>query len=437
MKILIKNGTVINPKTDFEQKADVLIEDGMIASIEDHIEENDANVIDATGSIITPGLVDIHVHFRDPGFTEKETVATGIKAAAAGGFTSVVCMPNTKPTIDSPEILDYIEAASKKEGTVHVYSSASITKGLKGEEMTNLDELAQSGAVTFTDDGKTVMNPKIVYDAFQKAKQLGVPISSHCEDHHFITKGSINKGKTSQVLNDPGISRLGEELIVARDILMAEETGAHVHIQHVTTQRVVQLVREAKSRGVNVTCEAAPHHFSLTDESIIQKGALGKVNPPLRTQEDVEALIQGLEDGTIDAIATDHAPHTTEEKNKGLSEAPFGLVGLETSVGLTFTKLYHTGKLTLKEIINKMSVAPASIMNMRHGNLSVGERADVTIIDPHYEWVVDPKQFYSKSTNMPFEGWKLKGKVMTTIADGREIFSYKGRNDHNDDNRSL
>ncbi|TBL69361.1 dihydroorotase [Paenibacillus thalictri] len=423
MKTLIKNGTVMNPDTEFSRTADMVIEDGKIVTIGDASMVEADQVIDATGLLVVPGLVDIHVHFRDPGFPQKETIRSGSMAAAAGGFTSVVCMPNTKPAIDTVETLDYVLRTAKEQAAVKVYSSAAMTYGIKGEELTELKKLHQAGAVTFTDDGRTVMDPHLVYEAFRIAAELDVPISSHCEDHRLVSGGSLNRGVVSRQLGDPGIPALGEELIIARDILFAEETGARLHIQHVSTARGVQLIREAKARGVRVTGEGAPHHFSLTDEQALVSGTLAKVNPPLRTAQDVEAVIRGLADGTLDAIATDHAPHTLDEKSLPLAQAPFGLVGLETAVGLTFTCLVHRGKLSLMEAIAKLTVRPAHIMGLPAGKLQVGQAADITVINPVKEWIVDPDAFHSKSQNTPFKGMRLRGKTVLTMVDGNVVYN--------------
>lgn len=422
LKTLIKNGTVINPDTHFIQPVDVLIENGKVISIGNQDAADADLVIDATDLLVVPGLVDIHVHFRDPGLEYKETIQTGSLSAAAGGFTSVVCMPNTKPAIDKVETLEYVLQTGLKDGAVKVYSSAAITYGIEGQELTDMESLHKAGAVTFTDDGKTVMDPKLVYEAFCKAAELDVPISSHCEDHHLITQGSMHRGKVSNQMNDPGIPSLGEELIIARDLLFAEETGAKLHIQHVSTARGVQLIREAKSRGVRVTAEGAPHHFSITDEQVLSCGTMAKVNPPLRPSQDVEAVIQGLVDGTLDAIATDHAPHSLEEKSRPLKEAPFGMVGLETAVGLTFTYLVHNGKLPIMEAVAKWTSYPAKIMGLPAGKLEVGLDADITILDPHKEWMVEPEAFYSKSKNTPFTGMKLKGKAVLTMVNGNVVY---------------
>jgi dihydroorotase len=435
MKTLIKNGTVINPETDFNEIANVVTEDGKVIYIGNRLDETAECVIDAMGLLVVPGLVDIHVHFRDPGSLEKETISSGALSAAAGGFTSVVCMPNTKPCIDTVQTLEYVLRTGQEQAKVKVYSSAALTYGIEGKVLTELEALYQAGAVTFTDDGRSVMDPRLVHTAFRKAAELDVPISSHCEDHQLVSGGSLNQGKVSDQLGDPGIHRLGEELIIARDILFAGDTGARLHIQHVSTAGGVQLIREAKARGVRVTGEGAPHHFSLTDEQALVSGTLAKVNPPLRNREDVEAVIAGLVDGTLDAIATDHAPHTLDEKARPLAEAPFGMVGLETAVGLTFTFLIHPGRLALTEAIAKLTVNPSRIMSLSSGRLAEGCDADITILDPQKEWIVDPETFQSKSRNSPFTGMKLKGKAVLTMVNGTVV--YDEMLDHHKDSDSL
>ncbi|WP_010272855.1 dihydroorotase [Paenibacillus senegalensis] len=424
MRTLIKGGELINPAGGYHQIADLLMEDGKIVRIGHLPEEIQAadHVIDAAGLLVVPGLIDIHVHFREPGYPDKETIASGSLAAAAGGFTSVVCMPNTKPAIDTAETLTSVLEEGRKSAVVHVYSSAAITRGIQGEQLTDMEALFHAGAVTFTDDGRTVVDSSIIYEAFVTAARLGVPISSHCEDHRLVTAGAINRGEISRRLGDPGISPLGEELMIARDLLLAEETGARLHIQHVSTARGVQLIREAKRRGVHVTAEGAPHHFSITDEKVLEFGALAKVNPPLRTAQDVEAVASGLADGTLDVIATDHAPHTAAEKRLPLAQAPFGMVGLETCVGLTFTHLVHTGKLSVDAAVAKLTIEPAQIMSLPGGTLSEGANADVTLIDPNKEWVVEPEAFHSKSTNCPFAGMKLRGKAVATFVSGQCVY---------------
>lgn len=422
VKTLIVNGTVIDPASGLNRRTNVLVEDGRVAQIGNTPSSAADRVIDAEGLLVVPGLVDIHVHFREPGFTHKETIHTGSLAAAAGGFTAVVCMPNTRPAIDTVETLAQVLETGRRDGLVKLFSSAAITYGIEGSRLTDMESLHQAGAVTFTDDGKTVMDPHLLYEAFRRAAELDVPISSHCEDHRLVDRGALNRGATSRRLGDLGIPSLGEELIIARDILFAEETGARLHIQHVSTARGVQLIREAKARGVRVTAEGAPHHFTLTDEQALISGTLAKVNPPLRTARDVEAVAQGLRDGTLDAIATDHAPHTLEEKSLPLDRAPFGLVGLETAVGLTFTRLVHTGLLTAEQAIAKLTSAPAAVMGLPVGRLAAGLDADIAIIDPQKEWVVDPQTFLSRSRNTPFGGMRLTGKTVLTMVRGDIIY---------------
>ncbi|GMA65101.1 dihydroorotase [Alicyclobacillus fastidiosus] len=424
MKTVIANGWVVEPEAQSVVQTDVLIEDDRIVAVGDVGAVADCR-IDATGCYVTPGLVDIHVHFRDPGFPEKETIASGARAAAAGGITSVVCMPNTYPTVDEPGVVEYVLRTAAEQGIVRVHTTASITKGLKGKEITEMPALAKAGAVTFTDDGKSVMDPVILLEAFKWAARLGLPITSHCEDHNLVRAGAINRGEVSKALGDVGIPSLAEELVVARDILFAEHTGARLHLQHVTTAGGVQLIREAKARGVRVTGEATPHHFSVTDQLVLTQGALAKVNPPLRTQADVDAVVAGLQDGTLDVIATDHAPHTWDEKQRGLQQAPFGFVGLETSVGMTFTHLVHTGKLSVFDAIKKMTVVPAQIMGLPLPRLHPGAVADITVINPNLEWEVDTARFYTRAKHSPLAGTRLRGKAVQTFVGGRWIYSHE------------
>lgn len=422
MKYLIKNGLVINPVHSFNQKADVLIENGKVTNIGENLEARDAKVVDATGLLVTPGLIDVHVHFRDPGYTEKEDIRTGINAAAAGGFTTVVCMPNTLPVVDNRKTLEYVLRKAEQERKIKVYSASSITYGIKGKELTDMKSLIESGCVSFIDDGGSNISSNLLYSAFQRAAELGVPITSNDKNSYFTIEGSFNRGKISATLKDVGIPSITEELGIARDILFAEDTGARLHIQSVSTARSVQLIREAKSRGVKVTAEGSPHHFSLTEEAALELGGMAKVNPPLRTVQDVEGIIKGLQDGTLDTIASDHAPHTIEEKNQGIASAPFGLLGLETSVGLAFTHLVHSGKLSVYEAITKMTINPAKAMGLQEGKLALGGDANITIIDPNLEWIVEKDMLHSKSKNSPFVGQRLKGKSVLTIYKGNIVY---------------
>lgn len=422
---MLRGARVLDPSQNLDEVRDVLIEGERIAAVAPRIEAEADQVLDLQGYWLMPGLIDIHVHLRDPGFPAKETILSGSRAAVAGGFTSVVAMPNTSPVIDSPEWVNYVLEQGRKAGLARVYTTASMSVGMEGKRLTEMPRLKEAGVVSFTEDGKTLMDPRLVYEAFSKARELELPISSHCEEHQLVDgKGAMHRGWVSEKLGDPGIPALAEELIVARDILFAEETGARLHIQHVSTARAVQLIREAKARGVRVTAEAAPHHFVLTHEAVLTHGPLAKVNPPLRTDEDVAAVLEGLQDGTLDAIATDHAPHTLEEKGVGLAGAPFGLVGMETAVGLVWTHLVHSGRLSPLEVVRKMSTNPARIMGLMGGSLKEGTPADITVIHPHQEWVVDPQQFVSQGKNTPFTGMRLKGKVAYTFVGGRQVYPF-------------
>lgn len=418
MKTLIKGGWVVDPSQQINEPLDVLIENGKIVKIEKNILEENEKVIDAKGKYIVPGLIDIHVHFREPGFEKKETIETGALAAAAGGFTSVVCMPNTSPVIDNVDTVNYIKEKGKN-AACHIYMMGSITKNLEGNEMSPYKDLIKNGIVGITDDGKTVMDTRVMYEAMKEAKKLDLLVSTHCEDSNMVYDRSIHRGEISKKLNLEGIPPLAEEAIILRDIFLAEKTGAKIHIQHISTKKGVELVREAKKKGIKVSCEATPHHFTLTDGEILIKGSKAKMSPPLRTMEDVEAIKNGLLDGTIDAIATDHAPHTKEDKDKNLVEAANGIIGIETALGLALTELVHKRKMSLEDLIKRMSYIPAKLLNIPKGTLEIGKDADITIIDLEKEWVVDAEKFYSKARNTPFDGWKLKGKAVMTLVGGK------------------
>jgi dihydroorotase len=417
MKILIKGGWVVDPSQQINEPLDVLIENGKIVKIEKNILEESETVIDAKGKYIVPGLIDMHVHFREPGFEEKETIEMGALAAVAGGFTSVVCMPNTNPVIDNVDTVNYIKEKGKN-AACHIYMMGSITKNLEGEEMSPYKDLIMKRFVGFTDDGKTVMNTRVMYEAMKEAKKLDLLVSAHCEDSNMVYDRSIHRGEISKKLNLEGIPPLAEEAIILRDIFLAERTGAKMHIQHISTKKGVELVREAKKKGIKVSCEATPHHFTLTNEEILIKGSNAKMSPPLRNIEDVEAIKNGLLDGTIDAIATDHAPQTKEDKDKNLEEAANGIIGIVTALGLALTELVHKRKMSLEDLIKRMSYIPAKLLNIPKGTLKIGKDADITIIDLEKEWVVEVDQFYSKGRNTPFDGWKLKGKAVMTLVSG-------------------
>ena len=419
MNILIKNGHIIDPANAVDEKLDLLVSGGRIAKLgkPGSISAGDAQVIDAAGKLVVPGLIDMHVHLREPGFEYKETIATGTAAAKAGGFTSVCCMPNTNPVNDNRSITEFI-LSQARDASARVYPIGAITKGSKGEELAEMGELRAAGCFAVSDDGKPVMNASIMRRALEYSKIFDMLIISHCEDSALAAKGVMNEGVVSTELGLRGIPRAAEDVMTIRDILLAELTGGRLHIAHVSTVGSVRMVKDAKSRGVKVTAETCPHYFTLTDEAARGYNTMAKMNPPLRTAEDVAAIKQGLKDGTIDAIATDHAPHGMDEKAGEFDYAPFGIVGLETSLGLTL-KLVDENVLSLSEAIRKLSVNPAAILKIDKGALAAGSDADITIIDPGAVWTVDSSRFKSKSRNTPFNGWKLKGRAVRTIVGGR------------------
>ena len=423
--ILIKNARVMDPESGFNQVTDILL-DGkrirQIGKVDDvsGIEQ----VIDASGMIAAPGLIDVHVHFRDPGFTYKEDLQTGSAAAAAGGFTTVVCMANTKPVVDSVDIYKEIEDRCEQL-PIKVWQAAAVSKGFEGKELTDMDALYEAGVRGFTDDGIPLMDEKLVEEAMKKAKELDVPISLHEEDPAYIKQPGVNQGKVSEQLNYGGASYLAEAVMVKRDCELAVKTGAKVDIQHISSGVAVDYVKEAKEKGANVYAEASPHHFTLTEEAVLKYGTLARMNPPLRTEEDRQRIIKGLQEGTIEIIATDHAPHSKEEKDKPLDQAPSGITGIETSLALGVTELVEKGYLSMMQLLEKMTINPAKLYNMEQGRLQEGKPADVVLFDPEEEWEV--KEYKSKATNSPFTGWKLKGKVKYTICDGKIIIMYTRR----------
>ncbi|HYA87935.1 MAG TPA: dihydroorotase [Nitrospirota bacterium] len=418
MGILLKNGKIIDPANKVDEKLDILISDGKIAKVgkPGSITTNGFKVIDAANKLVVPGLIDMHVHLREPGYEYKETIATGTASAKAGGFTSVCCMPNTNPVNDNRSVTEFI-LSQARDAAARVYPIGAITKGSKGEELADMGELHSAGCIAISDDGKPVMNASIMRRALEYSKIFDMLVISHCEDITLAAKGVMNEGVVSTELGLRGIPRAAEDVMTSRDISLAELTGARLHIAHVSTAGSVRMIRDAKSRGVKVTAETCPHYFSLTEEAVRGYNTLAKMNPPLRTADDVAAIKQGLKDGTIDVISTDHAPHATDEKFGEFDYAAFGIVGLETALGLTL-KLVDEGVLTLSETISKLSVNPAKILMIDKGSLSAGYDADITIIDHSEDWVVDSSQFKSKSKNMPFNGWKLKGKAIQTIVGG-------------------
>ncbi|MCF8020076.1 MAG: dihydroorotase [Vallitaleaceae bacterium] len=418
MKIIIKHGRIIDPSSGRDEISDILVERGKIKKI-GHIPDNkDATIIDAKGCWVTPGLIDVHVHLREPGYEYKEDIESGTLSAVAGGFTTVCCMPNTKPVIDSPKIIKHIIKKAKEKGHAHVLPIGAITLGQKGEVLAPIDMMVDGGAIAISEDGRSVLNAKILKTAMFEAARLNIPVLSHCEDDDLAHGGCMNDGKRSRELGLSGIPNDAEDIITARDILLAKSTGAKLHLCHVSTAGSVDLIREAKSKGIQVTAEVCPHHFTLTDEAVDGQDANMKMNPPLRTQADVDAIIEGLKDGTIDIIATDHAPHAPSEKESGFISAANGIVGLETALGLSLHTLVRSGLLTPSQLIEKMSLAPAKLLGIDKGSLKEGKMADITIIQPEEVYVIDKNTFKSKGRNTPYDGVKVTGKVKYTLVKG-------------------
>lgn len=420
--LLIKNGYMIDPKSQREGNYDLFIEKDRIVKIGKNLQppEGSCKVIDAEGLLVAPGLVDIHVHFREPGFTQKEDISTGAAAAAKGGYTTVVLMANTKPAVDNRETLEYV-INKGQETAIHVFTCANVTVGLQGSQLTPMKELAAAGAAGFTDDGIPLMDAAIVRKAMEEAAALGLPISLHEEDPALISENGINRGKASERLGIGGSPREAEITLVERDLRLALETGAAVNIQHISAAESVELVRQAKEKGSNIHAEATPHHFTLTEDAVEKYGVLAKMNPPLRTDGDRMEIIRGLADGTIDIIATDHAPHTAEEKSRPIVQAPSGIIGLETALALGNTELVDKGYLTMCQLLRLMSTNPAALYHLDAGYLEEGGPADVVLIDTYAQVV--PGNYASKASNSPFTGWNLKGKVVKTIAAGVEVYT--------------
>lgn len=425
MKVLIKNGQVVDVKTKINEIFDILIENGKIVEIGNGLELSNGDVIDAAGKYVLPGFVDAHCHLREPGFEYKEDIESGTRSAAMGGFTSIACMPNTNPVIDNEALVKYVINKAKQDGVVNVYPIGAISKGLKGEELAEIGELKFAGAVAISDDGKPVRNPSLMKKALQYASMFDITVISHCEDIDLADEGVMNEGYMSTILGLKGIPSAAEEAMVSRELILAEYTKTPVHIAHVSTYLAVDLIRNAKKRGVKVTAETCPHYFSLTEDACDNFNTLAKVNPPLRTRKDVNAIIEGLKDGTIDIIATDHAPHHEDEKNVEFNIAANGLVGFETAIPLAVTYLVKPGHLTIEQLVEKMSINPSKILGLNKGTLEVGKTADITIIDVNEEFVVDIQKFKSKSKNSPFGGLKLNGAVYYTIVGGNVIVREK------------
>lgn len=422
MKQIIKNGYVVNPAKNFAGKADILINYGVIERVAENINDLDAKIIDASGMIVAPGLVDLHVHFREPGYEYKEDIESGSRAAARGGVTTVLCMPNTNPPIDNAALVEYVINHGRRTGLVNVMTTACITKGLKGAEISEMAELKLAGAAGFTDDGRPVSSAMIMRRALEYAKMIDMPILSHSEDLSLVDGGSMNDGYMSTYLGLRGIPKSAESTAVSRDILLAEELDARLHICHISTKRSIEAVRAAKANGAKITAETAPHYFTLTDKACDGFNTNAKMNPPLRDEEDVAAVIEALCDGTIDAIATDHAPHHYDEKVVEFEQAANGIVGLETSLALGCTYLVKSGKMDLLTLIDRMSTAPAKIIRCDRGTLNEGTPADIVIFDANEEFTVDVNDFASKGKNSPYNGFKLFGKVHRTITGGKTVY---------------
>jgi len=426
MKLLIKNGIVVEPAKNLQQQLDILIENGKIIRIAKKIElKEKIEIIDAKNYIVSPGLIDIHTHLREPGNEDEETIATGTKAAAAGGFTTIFCMPNTNPPIDNQATVELVMLKAKNEGLINVLPVGCITKQRKGEELTEIGELKNAGVVAISDDGSSVKNSKIMRRALEYTKMFDLVIISHCEDTDLSKDGVVNEGKVSTLLGLRGIPKEAEEIMVIRDIILASLTQSKLHITHVSTKGSIDFIRQAKKSGIKITCDVTPHHFVLTEDKLLEYpyDTNLKMNPPLRTQEDLDAIIEAIKDDVIDCIASDHAPHTIEEKNKEFDLAPFGIIGLETVLPLCITYLYYKYKIPLIKIIEKLTTNPAKIFGLKtKGKIELGFDADLTIFSLDEEFIVD--KFYSKSTNSPFVGWKLKGKIKYTICNGKVV--YKG-----------
>ncbi len=424
MTILIKNGRVINPAENLDNVMDIYVEDGIIKEKNKDIKKNADKIIDAKGCYVMPGLIDLHVHFRDPGLTYKEDIESGSKAAVRGGFTTVCCMPNTKPVTDSEGTVKYIIDKSKQVGLLNVLPVGAVTKNMEGKEITDVLALKEAGICAISEDGKSVMNSGVYRKAMKNAVKAGLPVLAHCEDINLVEGGVINLGDKSEELGVRGISNAVEDVIAMRDIMLARETGATLHLCHCSTKDSVEMVRRAKEEGIKVTAEVCPHHFSMCSDNITGNDSNFKMNPPLRTREDMEALIRGLSEDVMDVISTDHAPHSAEEKSKDMEHAPFGIVGLETSVALTITNLVKKGYITPMQMAEKMSYNPAKVLGIEKGTLNVGKDADIVIINPDKEYDIDVNNFASKGKNTPFDGYKVFGEVTHTIYGGKVVYTF-------------
>ena len=423
MTILLKGGRVINPAENRDETADVLIENGKVKKIDRDISESEADrVISAKDCYVMPGFIDMHVHFRDPGYEQKEDIFSGMQAAAHGGYTTVLTMPNTRPAADNPDVIHYVHNKAKAGQCIHVLQVGAITKGQKGEELADIESLVEAGCPAISEDGKTVMDASLCMDAMAEAARLHIPVLAHCEDRNMVQKGVINEGEKSKEFGLPGIKNTVEDLIIARDIILAKETGAQLHLCHCSTKNSVWMVKLAKEVGVKVSAEVCPHHFTLSTDDMKEPDPNYKMNPPLRTKEDVQALKEGLRDGIMEVISTDHAPHTFDDKNCSMQEAPFGIVGLETAASLTYTELVLGGYLTPMKMAACMSYNPAGIIGIDKGDISEGKPADIVIFDPKKTYRIDKNTFASKGKNTPFDGREVTGRVKCTICDGEVVY---------------
>ena len=420
--LLLRGGRIIDPSSGHDAIADLLLRDGRVGEVGTGLgSPDDADVLDVTGLVVCPGLIDLHVHLREPGQEHKETIASGARAAAAGGFTAVCAMPNTDPPIDDPAAVGFVRAQGLRAGSARVYPTGAVSVGQKGERLTEIGEMIDAGAVAITDDGHPVPTAGLMRLALEYARTFGIPVASHCEDMTLSRGGSMNEGTLSTRLGLIGIPNAAEDVCIARDLLLAELTGGRLHIQHVTTSAGVEMIRSAKARGIPVTAEATPHHFTLTDDAVEPYRTNAKVNPPLRSAADRRAVIDGVRDGTLDVIATDHAPHHYDEKEQAFDDAPFGLIGLETALGLVISELVDSDVIDLPTVVMRMSTQPALAFSLPGGTLARGAPADVTVFDPAWTWTVDPRRLLSKSRNTPFAGRQLRGRAVYTIVDGRIV----------------
>ncbi len=420
--LLIKNGRVIDPAGGHDGIADVLLVDGLVEGVGQGLDRSGAEVFDATGLVVAPGFIDMHVHLREPGFEHAENIESGSRAAAAGGFTSVCCMPNTKPVNDSATVTSYIVDRARKNAIVNVFPIGAITKGSDGEELASIGAMKAAGVVAISDDGRPVMNARVMRRAMETARSFDLPLINHCEDLHLSAGGDLHEGLPSVRLGVRGIPSASEDVMVARDILLAELTGVRYHVAHLSTKHAVAMVKFAKSRGLRVSCEVCPHHFAIADRDIIPYDANYKMKPPLRSPSDIEALVEGIAEGTVDALATDHAPHAGSEKMQEFEKCPFGILGLETALGVTLDKLVHTGKIGLRKMVQLYTTGPAKVLGLARGTLSAGSLGDVTIFDPTGQWTYDVNRSYSRSRNSPFDGVTFSGGPIATVVGGSIVW---------------